>query len=135
MIVTADTNILVRAAMMDDPVQSPRAARLLLEAEAVVVTTVSLCEFAWVLSSMYRQGTDAITRAMGGLLASSKVVVERAAVEAGLAVLQAGGDFADGVIAHTGAAGGGAMFASFDRRALKLVAQGGQRILDLNEDT
>jgi predicted nucleic-acid-binding protein len=49
------------------------------------------------------------------------------AVEAGLAMLDAGGDFADGVIAFTGRQLGGNVFASFDRQAVELVsATGGE---------
>ncbi len=42
--------------------------------------------------------------------------------EAGLAVLEAGGDFADGVIAFEGSRLGADVFVSFDRRAAKAVA-------------
>jgi predicted nucleic-acid-binding protein len=49
------------------------------------------------------------------------VMVNRPAVEAGLAVLEAGGDFADGVIAHEGRWLGGDVFVSFDQRAVTLV--------------
>lgn len=131
--VTADTNILVRAAMMDDEVQSPRAARLLVDADIVVVTLVSLCEFAWVMRRVYKQGDGEMAAAIRRLIAVPKIRTDRPAVEAGLAVLEAGGDFADGVVAHCGAANGGDVFASFDRRALELVAKGGRAVLDLNE--
>jgi predicted nucleic-acid-binding protein len=46
---------------------------------------------------------------------------DRAAVEAGLASLRAGGDFADGVIAHEGRRMGADVFVSFDRRAVALL--------------
>jgi hypothetical protein len=61
------------------------------------------------------------------LLASVAVQVDRAAVEAGLATLEAGGDFADGVVAFDGRRLGGTAFASFDRKAVELVeASGGE---------
>ncbi len=47
--------------------------------------------------------------------------VVRPAVEAGLALLEAGGDFADGLIAHEGQWLGGEMFVSFDRQAVALL--------------
>jgi predicted nucleic-acid-binding protein len=53
------------------------------------------------------------------------VSVNRPAVEAGLAVLQAGGDFADGVIAHEGRWLGGETFVSFDRQAIALLSAQG----------
>ncbi len=40
-------------------------------------------------------------------------------------MLDAGGDFADGVIAFAGRQMGGAVFASFDRKAVALVAAAG----------
>ncbi len=57
--ITADTNVLVRAAMMDDRAQGALAARALLEAEAVAVTLPCLCEFVWVLMRGYgRSGAE-----------------------------------------------------------------------------
>jgi predicted nucleic-acid-binding protein len=54
------------------------------------------------------------------------VQMNRPAVEAGLLVLEAGGDFADGIIAYEGTWLGGEVFASFDRRAVALLTQQGQ---------
>jgi predicted nucleic-acid-binding protein len=56
---------------------------------------------------------------------ADKVVVDRPATEAGLRVLEAGGDFADGVIAFQGRWLGADTFVSFDKKATKLIeAQG-----------
>ncbi len=52
---------------------------------------------------------------------SRDVAVNRPAVEAGLAVLDEGGDFADGVIAYEGAWLGASTFVSFDRKAVSLI--------------
>ena len=46
------------------------------------------------------------------------VVMNRPAVEAGLSVLDAGGDFADGIIAYEGNWLGGEEFVSFDSKAV-----------------
>jgi transposase len=48
------------------------------------------------------------------------------AVEAGLSVLEAGGDFADGVIAYEGSWLGGETFVSFDKKAVVLLIKQGQ---------
>jgi predicted nucleic-acid-binding protein len=48
-------------------------------------------------------------------------------VEAGLTILEAGGDFADGVIAHEGRFMGGETFVSFDKRAVSLISKQGQQ--------
>ncbi len=52
--------------------------------------------------------------------------VNRPAVEAGLSVLEAGGDFADGVIAYEGNWLGGETFVSFDKKAVALLTAQGQ---------
>lgn len=52
---------------------------------------------------------------------AANVVVNRPAAEAGLALLEAGGDFADGIIAFEGSLLGGDTFLSFDRQAVRLV--------------
>ena len=43
--IIADTNVLLRASLHDDPQQGPQADEILKEATVVVVCTVSLCEF------------------------------------------------------------------------------------------
>jgi transposase len=55
------------------------------------------------------------------------VQVNRPAVDAGLAVLKGGGDFADGVIAYEGAWLGGETFLSFDKKAVSLIAKQGRQ--------
>lgn len=58
---------------------------------------------------------------MADILDTDIFVTDRPAVEAGLALMRAGGDFGDGVIAYQGFAMGGAAFASFDREAVLLI--------------
>jgi len=58
---------------------------------------------------------------------SSNVVVNRPAVEAGLTVLDMGGDFADGAIAYEGHWLGAEEFVSFDKQALSLLKSQGKR--------
>ena len=123
--VTVDTNVLVRAAVGDDQKQSKAAAKLLREATIVAVTLPCLCEFVWVLRSVYTFKTDAIATAIRALLTSNNVQVNRPAIEAGLHMLEAGGDFADGVIAHEGKWLGGGLYVSFDKKAVTLLAKQG----------
>jgi predicted nucleic-acid-binding protein len=125
--ITADTNILVRIAVVDDPDQAREALDLVRDAEVVALTLPALCEFVWVVRRGYRRSARDIAEAIRQLAASATVRVDRPAVEAGLAMLEAGGDFADGVIAFEGRRLGGEVFASFDRKAVELiVAQGGE---------
>lgn len=123
--ITADTNILVRALTDDDPAQSPRAQAELAQAELVAIPLTALCELVWVLSRGYRLPAAAVADAIRRLLAATKIAADRRGAEAGLAMLDAGGDFADGIIAHQGAWLGGGAFVSFDRQAVALLqAQG-----------
>lgn len=127
--VTADTNILVRAVTEDDEVQSPLAQRLLAEATLVAMPVTALCEFAWVLNRGYGFSRADVARTIRTLIAGDNVEVDIGAVEAGLAMLDSGGDFGDGVIAHEGAWIGGEIFASFDRKAIELLEGQGRVVL------
>lgn len=125
--ITADTNVLVRAAVMDDPGQAAAARKVLQEATLIAVPPTCLCEFVWVLKRVYRFDRESIAGAIQSLLNTENIAMNRPATEAGLAILAAGGDFADGIIAHTGAQSGGDCFVSFDQKAIKLVTrQGGK---------
>ena len=124
--VAVDTNVLVRAVVRDDPVQGDIAATILTDAELIAVTLPCLCEFVWVLLRVYGfQQSDAAS-AIRALLAAANVEMNRPAVEAGLLVLDAGGDFADGVIAYEGRWLGGESFVSFDKKAVALLTDQGQ---------
>jgi predicted nucleic-acid-binding protein len=124
--ITVDTNILVRAVVRDEEKQAEAAAKLLKEAEVIAVSLPCLCEFVWVLQRVYGFAQQDIFAALGALLDAANVVVNRPAVEAGMAVLDAGGDFADGLIAFEGRWLGGETFVSFDKRAVSLIAEWGQ---------
>ena len=123
---TADTNVLVRAITDDHPRQSRIAKLELAQAGTIALAVPALCELIWVLSRGYRLPLQEIAEATRRLLGVGNVVVDRPAVEAGLAVMDAGGDFADGIIAHEGRRLGAESFISFDHRAVTLIrATGG----------
>jgi len=123
--ITADTNVLVRAITGDDAQQSRIAQAQLANADMVALAIPVLCELVWVLSQGYRTSASEIAAAIRRLMNSDNVVVNRPAAEAGLALLDAGGDFADGVIGYEGSWLGAETFVSFDRKAVKLMdAQG-----------
>jgi predicted nucleic-acid-binding protein len=125
--IAPDTNVLVRAVVRDDEKQGRAAAKLLRDAELIAVSLPCLCEFVWVLRRVYNFGLQDISTALAALLDTANVVVNRPAVEAGLAVLEAGGDFADGVIAYEGNWLGGEIFVSFDKKAISLIGKQGQQ--------
>jgi len=125
--VTADTNVLIRAAVQDDLHQARRAAKILAEADLVAVPVPVLCEFVWVLRRGYRKSATDVSDAIRRLMRSPNVVMNRTAVEAGLSALDAGGDFADGVMAHEGEWLGAEEFVSFDSKAVSLLQAQGSR--------
>lgn len=123
--ITADTNVLVRAMTGDDARQSKAAQAELAKADVVALAVPALCELVWVLSRGYGLPVADIAEAIRRLINGANVAVNRPAVEAGLALLDAGGDFADGVIAYEGGWLGGEVFVSFDKKAVSLMdAQG-----------
>jgi predicted nucleic-acid-binding protein len=123
--ITADTNLLVRAATGDNEQQSRAAQTAMRKAELVAISISALCEFAWVLTQGYKVPSGRVAEAIRRLIDGENVVVNRPSAEAGLALLDAGGDFADGVIAYEGNWLGAEIFVSFDKKAVKLIeAQG-----------
>ena len=96
--ITADTNVLVRALVQDDPGQAGAASALLEQAELVAVPLPVLCELVWVLRRLYRF--------------SASVQTDRPAVRAGLQLLAAGGD----------------QLATFDQEAARHLAAAGEPV-------
>lgn len=123
--ISVDTNVLVRAVLQDEPKQAKIASDALQKASLIAISTPSLCEFTWVLMRGANKSKEEVSQAIRALLDTSKVEMNRPAVEAGLAVLEAGGDFADGVIAYEGAWLGGETFFSFDKQAIGLLKKQG----------
>ena len=124
--VAVDTNVLVRAVVRDDAAQAKIAIKVLTDAELIAVALPCLCEFVWVLRRVYGFQPSDAAAAIRALMAAANVEMNRPAVEAGLSVLDAGGDFADGVIAYEGNWLGGETFVSFDKTAVALLTATGQ---------
>lgn len=125
--VIVDTDVLVRAVVRDNVKQARAAAGFLRDAEVIAVSLTCLCEFVSVLRSVYKFRSEDITTALRALLNAGNVEVNRPAVEAGMAVMNAGGDFADGVIAYEGQWLGGETFVSFDKHAFPVAVVLGQK--------
>ena len=88
--ITADTNVLVRAVVGDDPAQSQAAIAALRGAGQIAVALPALCEFVWVLRRVYAFPVAEISAAIQALMAAGNVQLDRVAVEAGLPCLTAG---------------------------------------------
>ncbi len=129
--IVADTNVLVRAITDDHPIQSKTARGELERADIVAIGTSSLCELVWVLSSIYKISRVGIAEAIRCLTSGANVRVDRITVDAGLASLDAGGDFADGAIAFEGYRLGGETFVSFDKGAVRMLKAAGTNVRQL----
>lgn len=127
-----DTNVLLRLIVGDDEAQQKAAVEALEAAELVAISAQAFCEFAWVLDRSYGVQPADISAAIRHILDMRNVVANRPTIEAGLAVLDAGGDFADGVIAFDGQWLGGETFVSFDKKAVKLLKGQGTAALMLS---
>jgi predicted nucleic-acid-binding protein len=125
--IVADTNVLLRDALHDDRLQARIAAKVLESAELVAIPVAVFCEFVWVLRQGYKKPAVEIADAIRRLLRSSSVVTNQPAVEAGLELLEKGGDFADGAIAYEGRWLGAEEFVSFDKQAVSLLKSQGKR--------
>jgi predicted nucleic-acid-binding protein len=124
--IVADTNVLLRVIVGDDARQSRAALTAMEQADLVAVSLHALCELVWVLHRRYDVSRGDIAVAIRQLMNTQNIVLNRPAVEAGLSVLDAGGDFADGVIAFEGQWLGGETFVSFDQKAVALLTAQGQ---------
>lgn len=123
--ISVDTNVLVRSVVRDDPTQAQVADETLRAASLIAVSLPCLCEFVWVLQKVYRFAPDKIALAIRALLNAKNIVSNHPAVEAGLTLLEAGGDFPDGIMAYEGARLGGEVFFSFDRKTISLLKKQG----------
>ena len=121
-----DTNILLRATLNDDPVQSPAAQRLLktlCKEEAGFVNLPVLLEFFWVLHSRYKLPRARLAVALRNLLEVEHIEFEALHVAGkALAVFESGSaDFSDAVIALRNRELGVATTFTFDKDAAKSV--------------
>ena len=85
-----------------------------------------LCELVWLLRRMYGLASPDIATTVEALVRAANVTVNRVAVEAGLKLLRACGDFAEGLIAFQGRRFGGETCVSFDKQEASLIADKGQ---------
>ena len=123
--ISVDTNVLLRLVVPGDDAQQKLAIKTLQAAESVAISVHVLCELAWVMERTYAARRADIAAAIRLFTNLSNVVLNRPAIEAGLDLLGAGGDFADGAVAYDGACLGGETFVSFDKKAVKLLIKQG----------
>jgi predicted nucleic-acid-binding protein len=119
--IAVDTNVLVRYLTWDDEAQAAAAAKVIEGGETVAISSVVLCELAWVLRRAYRYPTDEVANAIQRIVTSRNVDVDRPAAEAGLRVLARGGDFADGIIQTDAARARCRHIVTFNREFARLL--------------
>ena len=121
-----DTNVLVRYLTQDDPKQSAVATRFIegsLSAENPgFVSTITLCEIAWVLAESYGADRKRIREIVEGLLATKQLAIERSELvwKALRAWEGVPADFSDALIGQLAIAHGAQKTVTFDRTAAKL---------------
>ncbi len=125
--IIADTNVLLRAVLGDDEEQARIARRALRSAEKVFFSRHALCELIWVLRSRYGVSRASIAATVKTLCEADNAIFDTLAFDAGIAMLEAGADFADGVIDYEGRWLGGETFVSFDKKAVEALEKQGQR--------
>jgi predicted nucleic-acid-binding protein len=133
--ITVDTNVLVRACVEDEPEQAILAIKILRESVLIAITLPCLCEFVWVLRRAYKLPNIQIAETIRKLINAANVVTNRPAVEAGILSLEAGGDFADAVIAIEGQWLGGTTFVSFDKQATTFQKKHGYKAILLKKSS
>ncbi len=116
----ADTNVIVRLILGERSEQASIASTAMNSGEPIYVSSVVVCELVWVLKSRYQQSRSAIVDAIGRLVQSDQVVMDRDLVLSGLSMLSAGGGFADGVILHEARRAGARDLMTFDRELARI---------------
>ena len=132
--VVLDTNVIARIIMDDDSVQSALACNALATASLVIIPTHVFCELVWVMRSIRtsagerRYSHRVIAASIRRFIEFDLLVISADEVAAGLHMLDAGGDFADGVIEYTGrnlVRNVATTFLSFDKNAVSVLAKRG----------
>jgi len=131
---TIHANVLLRAVTKDTPQEALLAAELLERADILAIPLVSICEMVWVLKRLYKKNRRELGDAVRHLLQIEKTRLDRPAIEAGLAFLEAGGDFSDGIIAFEGRRLDGETFVTFDRKATSVLKAANKPYLLLRVD-
>jgi predicted nucleic-acid-binding protein len=129
--VVVDTNILARLLLepenATDEEQRAIAEKLFRQFNSIIIPTHVFCELSWILNSRNKFTKDEIYGAFQHFLKTAKIVFREDEVNAGMLMLEKGGDFADGINEYSGRmmAHGESVFATFDKDAVKLLSERG----------
>jgi predicted nucleic-acid-binding protein len=124
-VIGLDTNVLIRYIAQDDPIQSPRAVRLV-EKECTPDTPgfiglITLAELVWVSESCYMATKEDLVAVLRRLLSTKQLVVQNAEIAwQALRMFESGkADFADYLVERIASAAGCANTVTFDQLAAK----------------
>jgi predicted nucleic-acid-binding protein len=125
-VIGVDSNVLVRAVVVDDARQANRAARFLQardDSDPAFINPVVLAEFVWVLRAVYRMPRDEIVGILRSMIESDAYALgEREAVLRAFRDYETGvGNFTDRLIAEINDSHGCAGTVTFDADAAKLA--------------
>ena len=121
-----DTNVLVRYLVQDDPRQAALATRFIERSLSPdhpgFITSITLCELAWVLAESYGADRKRVREVIEGLLATKQILIQDAdLVWRALRDWEpSSADFSDALIGQIVLAHEGAKTVTFDRAAAKL---------------
>jgi predicted nucleic-acid-binding protein len=121
-----DTNILVHYLAQDDPLQSPKATKImeqrLTEEAPGFVSIVAMVETVWVLDRVYGLPAYKIAAAVERMLQTDVLVIEneQEVFTAMIALKEGQGSFADSVIVALGVRAGCSCTLTFDHKAARL---------------
>lgn len=114
-----DTNIIIRYLTQDDPVQSPKASKIIEQAEVgtLFIPNIVMCETVWVLANAYQQSRQQIAEILEKILSIAPFSFENKDLLWGaLRDYRAGkADFADYVIGRAARLAGCENCLTFDR--------------------
>jgi predicted nucleic-acid-binding protein len=128
--VIIDTNILLRYVIEieSDKKQTESVVLLFDKADEIIIPIHVFCELIWVLRKLYKFNYKKLILMLREFANGNKqIIINEDEFEAGLKMMELGGDFADGVNAYTGRlmTRGVAVFASFDKQAVRLLGEQG----------
>lgn len=129
--VVVDTNILARLFLepenASDEKQRAIVEKLFQRFSTIIIPTHVFCELSWILKNRNKFTKAEVCAGFQHLLSTSKIVCREDEVNAGMLMLERGGDFADGINEFSGRkmANDACVFATFDEDAVKLFTERG----------
>ncbi|MCA1941649.1 MAG: type II toxin-antitoxin system VapC family toxin [Caenispirillum bisanense] len=112
---SADTNVLLRYVLKDDEAQFDVVKPLLEGDEPFFISNIVFCELVWTLRRAYKIPKGDVAAVVRTLVGMDSTRCDEYAVGVALASMDAGGDFADAMVAIEAGRAGAACLYTFDR--------------------